>query len=325
VYVPNKDFTGYDYITYNVSDGKAASLTPATVAIHVVNVEDPPVAKPFAYEMPKNTSTGIRLIATDPDPGDSLIYHVLTPHHGALTPTGSEPNEFMYQPAHGFAGPDSFLFRVSDGVDSAEALISVSVLNQRPGTRDTLIAQPAGTAFNVLLFGTDADGDSLSYAVLRSPSHGALNTDSLPKIVYQPKPGYGGRDTLTYTAFDGIASDTGQVEFVVMVPTSVPGSKPLLPATFELYQNYPNPFNPATKIEYDIPRAADVTLKIYNVLGQEVAVLADGPQQPGRKVAIFNASHVATGVYFYRIVAASKNAEGKPDVFTRVRKMLLIK
>ncbi len=100
--------------------------------------------------------------------------------------------------------------------------------------------------------------------------------------------------------------------------TGVSGSQ--LPDKFGLSQNYPDPFNPSTTIQYLLPQAAQVTLKIYNVLGQEVATLIDGVEAPGYKSAVWHASNIASGVYFYRIVATSGQT-----TFVDVRKMLVMK
>jgi len=81
-------------------------------------------------------------------------------------------------------------------------------------------------------------------------------------------------------------------------------------------QNYPNPFNPATVISYKVPLSSYVTLKIYNMLGQEVATLVNEVQDAGVKVARFDASNFPSGVYFYKLSAGS---------FTYVKKMLLMK
>jgi hypothetical protein len=89
-----------------------------------------------------------------------------------------------------------------------------------------------------------------------------------------------------------------------------------VPEVYKLEQNYPNPFNPSTRISYAIPENAKVTLKIYNLLGQEVATLVNEEQQRGNHAALFEANKLSTGVYFYRLDA------GK---FSQTRKMLLLK
>ncbi len=98
--------------------------------------------------------------------------------------------------------------------------------------------------------------------------------------------------------------------------TGVNESKNAQPLTYSLEQNYPNPFNPSTTIEYVIPENGFVTVKIYNVLGKEVAALVDQHQTAGRHKVSFNASNLSSGVYFYKIDA------GK---FTSVKKMMLVK
>ncbi len=89
-----------------------------------------------------------------------------------------------------------------------------------------------------------------------------------------------------------------------------------LPKTFSLRQNYPNPFNPVTTIKYELPKAANVTLVVYNILGQEVARLVNTNMPAGYHSIKWDASNVASGTYIYKIVA------GK---FTTVKKMVVIK
>jgi len=89
-----------------------------------------------------------------------------------------------------------------------------------------------------------------------------------------------------------------------------------LPLQYSLDQNYPNPFNPATQIKYSIAKAGIVTLKIYDILGRQVADLVNNYQEAGKYTVDFNASRLASGVYIYRIESSS---------FTDVKKMMLIK
>ena len=87
--------------------------------------------------------------------------------------------------------------------------------------------------------------------------------------------------------------------------------------TFRLNQNYPNPFNPSTTISFDLPNAADVTLSVYNVLGQRVATLLNNKKYTsGSHTLSFNATNLASGVYIYRLEAGA---------FTSLKRMTLIK
>ncbi len=97
-----------------------------------------------------------------------------------------------------------------------------------------------------------------------------------------------------------------------------------IPSSFSLSQNYPNPFNPTTTIEFTLPDEAIVTLKVYNVLGQEVATLANREIfTEGLNSVEFNASALPSGVYFYRITAEGTGEEVQK--FTQVKKMMLMK
>ena len=78
-----------------------------------------------------------------------------------------------------------------------------------------------------------------------------------------------------------------------------------LPKEYALYQNYPNPFNPTTTIRYDLPKESHVVLKVYSVLGQQIATLIDADQRAGRYSRVLDGSRLASGIYFYRVQAGS--------------------
>lgn len=99
---------------------------------------------------------------------------------------------------------------------------------------------------------------------------------------------------------------------------SIVENPPARPSGFELSQNYPNPFNPSTQIAYTLPEAADISLKVYNALGQEVASLAEGRKAAGSYTITFNASALTSGVYYYRLQAAN-------NAVSITRKLTLIK
>lgn len=94
-------------------------------------------------------------------------------------------------------------------------------------------------------------------------------------------------------------------------PTSVKEISGAVPADYVLKQNYPNPFNPTTQIEYAVPKAGYVSLKVYNMLGQEIATLFDGNQNPGNYVATFNATGLASGIYMYKLEAENVSISKK--------------
>jgi hypothetical protein len=98
--------------------------------------------------------------------------------------------------------------------------------------------------------------------------------------------------------------------------TSVGGKNNAVPVDFSLKQNYPNPFNPVTSINYQIHQAGKVELKVYNVLGAEVATLVEGNQQTGNYTVSFDGSNLASGVYFYKLTNGNN---------TVTKKMMLMK
>jgi flagellar hook assembly protein FlgD len=96
--------------------------------------------------------------------------------------------------------------------------------------------------------------------------------------------------------------------------------------TYVLDQNYPNPFNPTTQIRYGLPQQSQVQIRVFDLLGREVALLQDGEQQAGYHSVLWtgetSSGHsVASGIYFYRIDANSVNGRG----FISMKKMMLLK
>ncbi len=130
---------------------------------------------------------------------------------------------------------------------------------------------------------------------------------------------------------DSTIYDKSDTTFVIDILPSVSDSSNLLPTRFTLYQNYPNPFNPSTKIKYEIPDQVRndsrlVTLKVYDVLGNEVATLVNEEKQPGTYEVEFsakggsasggNAYSLPSGIYFYQLKAGN---------YVETKKMVLIK
>ena len=103
---------------------------------------------------------------------------------------------------------------------------------------------------------------------------------------------------------------------MIDIPTNLDKFEEKLPRIFALNQNYPNPFNPVTMINYQIPMINDVELSIYNILGQKVATLVNERKQAGYHQVEWDASGLASGIYYYRIEAGE---------FQDVKKMILIK
>ena len=97
-----------------------------------------------------------------------------------------------------------------------------------------------------------------------------------------------------------------------------------LPKEFALEQNYPNPFNPSTVISYQLPVGGDVMLKVYDILGNEIATLIDEFKPAGRYEVEYNASSLPSGVYFYQLKAGDPST-GSGQAFIQTKKMILLK
>jgi len=102
----------------------------------------------------------------------------------------------------------------------------------------------------------------------------------------------------------------------ISIITGVKGLETTIPQTYVLNQNYPNPFNPSTVISYQIASVGRVSLKVYDILGREVATLFNGVKAAGNYTATFNATKLPSGVYFYRLQAGT---------YSNTKKLLLLK
>lgn len=93
------------------------------------------------------------------------------------------------------------------------------------------------------------------------------------------------------------------------------------PISFNLYQNFPNPFNSSTIVEYALPVSGSVSLKVYDLLGQEAATLHQGDQQPGRFTALWEASSLSSGTYLIRLLVTTRSGE----VYQTIKRAVLLK
>lgn len=122
--------------------------------------------------------------------------------------------------------------------------------------------------------------------------------------------------SVKYLMFD-VVPDHGNITLINSHATGIESQNFLaLPTSVQLHQNYPNPFNPTTVIRYQIPVTSRISLKVYNLLGQEVATLFEGVRQPGKYEATFDGGELPSGVYLYRLSANN---------FVEAEKLVLVK
>ncbi len=120
------------------------------------------------------------------------------------------------------------------------------------------------------------------------------------------------RNEVTISAYDIYGE---KIDEKVVVPTSIKNNKNIV-FSDELFNAYPNPFNPTTEISYSISKPSNVSLKVFDVLGQSIATLVDEQKESGKYSVTFNANNLPSGIYFYSI---------QLDSYNSVKKMLLLK
>lgn len=217
-YAPALNYSGPDSFTFKVSDGSADSA-PATFSITVVPANDPPTAQPDSYLTSRDVTFTVSspgVLANDLDlEGQPLTaVPVTSPSHGTLTLTPG--GGFTYTPTPGYAGPDSFTYRASDGAaESAPAVVTLTVTaSNRPPLgnvdnyfplEDQVFSLPLP---GILSNDIDVDGDPILAVLDSPPSHGTLILDPAGSFRYTPHPHYAGPDPFTYRVSDGLSQSS---------------------------------------------------------------------------------------------------------------------
>ena len=213
-YTPSSNYNGSDSFTFTVNDGTATS-SAATVSITVSAVNDTPSATAQAVSTNEDTAKAITLAGTDVDSGDTLTFAIGTsPAHGTLSGLNTSTGAVTYTPSSNYNGSDSFTFTVNDGTvtsSAATVTITVSAVNDTPSATAQAVSTNEDTAKAITLAGTDVDsGDTLTFAIGTSPSHGALSglNTSTGAVTYTPSSNYNGSDSFTFTVNDGTATSS---------------------------------------------------------------------------------------------------------------------
>ena len=181
------------------------------------------------------------------------------------------------------------------------------------------IYQNNGPVINgAIVYAVDANGDVAGYAV--SNAAGNYFMEGLipgQYVVSTDKFGYNNGTSQTVSVdYQNNINGSASLYLTPENTTDVETSSSNEISSYSLSQNYPNPFNPSTQITYQVPANVNVVVKVYNVLGAEVATLVNGMQTAGSHTITFNASRLSSGIYFYTIKAGN---------FTATKKLVLMK
>jgi hypothetical protein len=262
--------------------------------------------------------------AVDPNIDTKLLYSISGKPKGAVFDSLS--GLFNWTPDYTQAGIDTIKISVSDGVLEAitSTVITVKNVDRSPVWDDTISTPQTNFEPNLTgylnLHATDPDGDIVKYSFTTPPSVPKNVSISETTGEFQWKLDLsfivGNTVPIRFKATAGSLSVARTINFIIHTRTPVITLPTGIPKEFSLEQNYPNPFNPTTKIQYGIPEESKVVLKIYNVLGQQVAQIINDIQPAGYYSVDFDASKLTSGIYLYKIEA--KN-------FNSVKKMILVK
>lgn len=294
----------------------------------LIQDQEPPV---FIDEMGDVTITegdllSFQYTAADPNPGDVLVFGI------DVGPGEIDPVTGLYtwQTEDGDEGEYDLTVFVTDGAWVVYSSATITVLddNNPPAFTDVI---PDGRVFipeitpsgwvvhNFQYAGSDPDGDAVSFYLVDGPNGSSITASGL--FSWELTDQYAAQTNIPITV--GITDGLLSTEHTSLVNTDnvVGVESEAIPTDYSLSQNYPNPFNPSTTIKFGIPEAANVSVKIFNLLGQEVATLVNNNLEAGYHIINFNASNMISGMYFYRIQANGIDGSN----YTDVKKMLLVK
>ena len=206
--------------------------------------------------------------------------------------------------------PPSNTFINTYASDTSKSIFTWTKSSSHPSIRYRWKLRKYGTSTEVSYNSNNNGSDSL--ITLRN---GLLDSIAM---------GFGGNsDTVSciwrvysYNGADSLLSQNQNLVYIVRNTVGIKIISSSVPGEFKLFQNYPNPFNPSTNIRYALPENSFVSLKVYNVLGKEIATLVNEKLAPGTYEADWDGSEYPSGVYFYKMVA---------DDFINVKKMVLLK
>jgi len=312
-------------ITFKVTDGNSEFATAvANITVNDVNRAPTLTLNPAGptYSIPEGSPFQIQLVGADVDTDNTLTYSSTARPTGA---TLSAAGLFAWTPSYTQAGTYSITFKVTDNKGAeASVVTTITVTNVNRAPVFTTVIPPNVTvpvhnvpvAYNFLWVASDPDGDPVTFSMEAGPANSNITTNGI--YTWFPKVDQAGKSyVLTIRVTDGtlstLYSETIKASSTI---TGVEDEFSGIPTEYKLLQNYPNPFNPSTTIVFGLPKESNVRLTVFNILGQEVAVLANRTMAAGYHKVAFEANNLNTGLYIYKIEAEN---------YVSVKKMLFVK
>lgn len=326
------DSSGVFTVVFTATDPDLAETTD-TISVTVGPVNDAPVVSNPISDMSIDEDSGVNLVINNlndvfTDIDSDLGFFASNDGNGITVNIVNDG--LAITPDPDYFGANMVIVVADDGeaTVSDTFLVTTENVNDAPETFGLLsppddylipdINLPINFSWEAA---TDIDNDPLSYT-LRVFNAGqdtvvsGITTTSASfdgSLFIQPNAAYrwtvSVADSLTSTA----SSDTFDMEFLV---SAIDNPLSSVPGEFELQQNFPNPFNPATRIRFGVPKAVQVKIEVFNLLGQPMLTLLNEHKSPGYYEIDFDGSNFSSGIYLYKIQAGS---------FQQIRKMILMK
>ena len=334
---PTNENVGEHQVTLEASDGLLA--VEQRFSLVVSDVNDAPVAAADAAATSEDVNVVIDVLANDEDPDSDplVIIQVTKPPHGQAISIGGPVGMLVqYFPDPDYYGTDAFTYTVSDNRGAtAEATVTLSIEPVNDAPTQPVLTMPE-TGSDVLLQGdphapflfewtaaNDVDGDEVNYTwqlavsdlfedLFMSEDTGMstrFESDQGTMATVLADRGISINDVVTLyhqvVATDGELTTPGSVSSFILTRGALTGTDTSedLPDRFMLLPNYPNPFSRVTTITYTLPEPSEVFLVVFDMLGREISVLANGRKPAGTHQATFEAGTLPSSLYMYCLEA----------------------
>lgn len=336
--VPDDQWVGQEHIYFTATDpgGLSASDT-ATFTVLAVN-QGPQIITPLPDLTFAEDDSLVYAVSgwydyvVDPDDADSTLHYQIVDDQRFVKARKSGASYVFTAPADWF-GTDTLQLVVRDAEyeDRASFQVIVRPVNDPPqiiNLPDSIVFNNTGTYLLSLIefeYDVDTPSEKLSWAVNASDTVLKIEYNAGAKTALLSATDYIGEVQLDLTLTDDSTASAHD-----SIPVRIKGSTAITfdpqanrPREFMLDQNYPNPFNPRTTIGYALPAESTVYLSVFNIRGQEVAVLLNRRQPAGYHTVVFDAGPLSSGLYFYRLQATT--SESPAERFNAMKKLILLR